>query len=486
MTGVEKTTVNVDYIQIIIACGIFSVFLFVIFITAGMTSLIPVIFASCLVIYQIASRRSPELEYKHGNKSMPFYAISLMVLPFVIATAIAYDGYANWPSIPQAIFIYSMSLSFWYTLLFVPLAIRSSYRESMIKEPKLYPAMSILIPAYNEEKVIGLTIEALIHADYPNKEIIIVDDGSNDNTLNIAKRYRHQAKVLHKENGGKASALNFGLAFAKGEIIVIVDADTIVGYDSLKMLARGFEKKEVAAVAGNIKIRNTINLLTKCQSLEYLTGIQIMRRGLDYFGSIPIVPGALGAFRRESLKEAGDYQKTTLVEDFDATITVLKSGLTVQGSNSAVGYTQAPQKLKDFFKQRKRWYRGNLQVMKRHNNILTNPRFGFLHKFAYPLMIINMLVIPFTGLLVWIFAAISIIQGGWQVVLLYTIMYVALQYLLSGLAIRIENGEKKNILYSVFLVIGYKQLVDFLTIKANIEEVLKRKAVWTSAERIRS
>jgi len=486
MNSEGKITMKVDYIQIILACGIFSIFLFAILITVGITSLIPVIFASCLVIYQIASKRSPELEYKYSNKSMSLYAISLMVLPFVIATTIAYDGYVNWLSIPQAIFIYSMSLSFWYTLLFVPLAIRSSYRESMLKEPRFFPSMSIIIPAFNEEKVIGLTIEGLIHADYPNKEIIIVDDGSKDNTLSIAKRYKHQAKVLHKENGGKASALNFGLAFAKGEIIVIVDADTIVGNNSLKMLARGFEKREVAAVAGNIKIRNAVNLLTRCQALEYLTGIQIFRRGLDYFGSIPIVPGALGAFRRESLKEAGDYQKSTLVEDFDATITVLKSGLTVQGSNSAVGYTQAPQKINDFFKQRKRWYRGNLQVMKRHNNILTNPRFGFLHKLTFPLMIMNMLIIPLTGLLVWIFAAISIIQGGWQVVLFFTALYIILQYLLSALAIRIDGDEKKNILYSVFLVIGYKQLVDFLTLKANFEEILKRKAVWTSAERVRA
>jgi cellulose synthase/poly-beta-1,6-N-acetylglucosamine synthase-like glycosyltransferase len=477
---------KVDFIQIIIACGIFSIFLFAMVITFSITSLIPIIFASGLVIYQIVSKGSPELEFKYGNKRMSLYAISLMVLPFVIATAIAYDGYVSWLSIPKAIFIWSISLSFWYSLLFVPLAIRSGYKESMMKEPDYYPIMSIIIPAYNEEKVIGLTIEALIHAEYPDKEIIIVDDGSIDNTLEIAKRYKHQAKVLHKENGGKASALNYGLTFAKGEIIVIVDADTVVGKKSLKMLARGFQKKEVAAVAGNIKIRNTVNLLTKCQALEYLTGIQIMRRGLDYFGSIPIVPGALGAFRRESLKEAGDYQKATLVEDFDATITVLKSGLSVQGSNSAVGYTQAPQKLNDFFKQRKRWYRGNLQVMKRHSNVLTNPRFGFLHKFTFPLMLINMLVIPFTGLAVWVFAAISVIQGEWQFVLFYTTMYIILQYLFSALAIRIDGDEKKNIVYSIFMLIGYKQLVDFLAIKAVIEEALKRKSVWTSAERVRS
>lgn len=449
-------------------------------------NLIPITFAGGLAIYQIISRKAPESEYKYKNKRIPVYAISLMVLPFFIATAMSYDQFTNWMSIPKAIFIWSMTLSFWYTLLFVPLAIISGYKESMSPEPRVYPMLSVIIPAYNEEKVIGRTIESLIQADYPNKEIILVDDGSKDKTLEVAQMYKRQVKVLHKDNGGKASALNFGLAYSKGEIIVIVDADTIVEINSLRMLAKGFQVKRVAAVAGNIKIRNKINILTWCQALEYLTGIQIMRRGLDYFGSIPIVPGALGAFSREALREVGDYHKSTLVEDFDVTIKVLKSGLVIQGSNSAVAYTQAPEKISDFYKQRKRWYRGNLQVMSRHGDIFTNPRFGYLHKLTFPLMVINTLIIPFTGLLVWIFAAISIIQGQWQFVLFFTTLFIILQYLLSALAIRIDGDDKKIVAYSIFMVIGFKQLTDFLTIKAIIEELLRTKSVWTSAERVRS
>ena len=120
-----------------------------------------------------------------------------------------------------------------------------------------------------------------------------------------------------------------------GDIVTIVDADTIIGHSSLKHIARSMAEENVAAVAGNVKIRNKVNWLTWCQSLEYLSGIQIMRRGLDYFGAITIVPGALGAFRKKKLEEAGSYHKETLVEDFDATMKVLRSGMIVNGSNKS-------------------------------------------------------------------------------------------------------------------------------------------------------
>ncbi len=449
-------------------------------------SLISVGFATGLVIYQITSKpRTGLSNYQSDKHSLSLHAAAMIILPFVIASAIAYEGYINWQSITKAIFVWSMTLSFWYSLLFIPLAIRSSYKESHASPSSYYPSVSILVPAYNEEKVIAQTIEALVNSDYPQKEIIVVDDGSEDKTLEIAQRYKSEIKVLHKENGGKASALNYGLVFAKGEIIVVVDADTIIGINSLKMIVSGFYNKEVVAIAGNIKIKKTMNWLTRCQALEYMTTIQLMRRGLDNFGTIAMVPGALGAFRRAVLREVGEYSKDTLVEDFDTTVKVLKSGLIVQGSNEAVAYTQAPQTLRDFYRQRKRWYRGNLQNMIKHKDILTTPRFGFLHKITWPLMVINMLVIPFTGFLILAFAIANVITGQWTFVLYFAVLYAILQHLLVALAIRIE-GDGKNILpYSIFALIGYKQLVDFLSMKAVIEEALKRKASWTSAERIK-
>jgi cellulose synthase/poly-beta-1,6-N-acetylglucosamine synthase-like glycosyltransferase len=369
-------------------------------------------------------------------------------------------------------------------MLFVPLAVRSAAREALLKEPTVYPRISVIVPAYNEEKVIGETIGALLATDYPDKEIIVVDDGSKDKTLEVAMKFKEKIKVIHKENGGKASALNQGLLYATGDIVVIVDADTIIGHSSLKHIAKSMIDENVAAVAGNVKIRNKINWLTWCQALEYMSGIQIMRRGLDYFGAITIVPGALGAFRKKKLEEAGTYHKDTLVEDFDATMKVLRSGMIVSGSSAATAYTQAPQTLRDYYNQRKRWYRGNLQVLRRHSDILLNPRFGYLQKLSYPLMAIHMLVIPIASIMLWGFVAYQLIIGNYQFVGFTLGMFIALQYLLSAMAIRMDNDDKRMILYSVFLVIGYKQLMDVLQIKAVIEELLGKKAKWTSAQRV--
>jgi cellulose synthase/poly-beta-1,6-N-acetylglucosamine synthase-like glycosyltransferase len=244
-------------------------------------------------------------------------------------------------------------------------------------------------------------------------------------------------------------------------------------------------EENVAAVAGNVKIRNKVNWLTWCQALEYLSGIQIMRRGLDYFGAITIVPGALGAFRKKKLEEAGTYHKETLVEDFDATMKVLRSGMIVNGSNAATAYTQAPQTFGDFYKQRKRWYRGNLQVLQRHSDILLNPRFGYLHRLSYPLMALHMLVVPIASIMLWAFAVYQLVIGNYAFVAFTLGMFILMQYLLSAMAVRMDKDDKKMILYSVFFVIGYKQIIDFLQIKAVAEEVLGQKAKWTSAQRVR-
>ncbi|CDI05458.1 glycosyltransferase family 2 protein [Candidatus Nitrosotenuis uzonensis] len=481
----SKEKAKTDPVLVLLAIVIFSLLIFTAYSMFSTLSIIAISLAAILVFFQIVSKTSPQVQYKYGRKGASLFSISVMIMPFGLGTIIAYDGYSSGAmSIIQTVFIWGLTLSFWQTMLFVPLAIRSIARESLLQAPTEYPRMSVLIPAYNEEKVIRTTIESLIATDYPDKEIIAIDDGSKDQTFSIMSEYKDKIKVIHKENGGKASALNAGMLYATGSIIVILDADTIIGYSSLKQLAKSFSNENVAAVAGNIKIRNRVNILTWCQALEYLSGIQIMRRGLDYFGAITIVPGALGAFKKDKLEEAGAYHKETLVEDFDATMKVLRSGMIVSGSNMATAYTQGPNTLIDFYKQRKRWYRGNLQVLRRHSDILLNPRFGYLQKFAYPLMAIHMLLIPSASLLVLGFAVYQIILGNYLYIAYTLGLYIILQHLLSAMAVRMDKDDKRLILYSTLMVIGYKQLTDILQLKAVIEEVFKLKAKWTSAKRV--
>lgn len=484
---VSKKTKKVqpDPVLIVLAVAIFALLIYNVYSISTYLSFISISMAAAIVFYHIISRKPPQTEYQYKSRLSSLYSMLILVLPFVFATIMAFEGYPAHVTLTQAIFVWALTLSFWQTMLFVPLAIRSAAREAMLKEPSTYPRISVIVPAYNEENVIRSTIESLLATDYQDKEIIVVDDGSTDKTLEIAMAYKDKIKVIHKENGGKASALNQGLLYATGEIVTIVDADTIIGYSSLKHIAKAMVDENVAAVAGNVKIRNKVNWLTWCQALEYMSGIQIMRRGLDYFGAITIVPGALGAFRKKKLDEAGAYHKDTLVEDFDATMKVLRSGMVVSGSSMATAYTQAPQTLRDYYNQRKRWYRGNLQVLKRHSDILLNPRFGYLQKLSYPLMAVHMLVIPIASIMLWAFVAYQIMIGNYQFVAFTLTLFITLQYLLSMMAVRMDNDDKRIILYSLFLVIGYKQLMDVLQIKAVIEEVLGKKAKWTSARRIK-
>jgi len=320
---------------------------------------------------------------------------------------------------------------------------------------------------------------------YPDKEIVVVDDGSNDKTFEIMSKYKKQAKILQKTNGGKASAINFGLAYSTGEIIVIVDADTIIGHDSLMHLAKGFAvDKNVAAVAGNIKVRNRKNWLTWCQAIEYVGGIQIARRALDVFGAISVVPGALGAFRKSVLEEIGSYHKDTVVEDFDVTLKILKTKLVIAGSTNSTAYTEAPESLKSLYKQRKRWYGGNLQVFARHSDALTNPRFGILQRFVFPYMIFSSCIMPFVGFITLGGAIYSAISGGGLFVLEMFTIFLALQCLQVSLAVRLDNEDPRLIPYGIFLVIGFKQIMDLFLIGAVIEHLFKKDITWTSADRI--
>ena len=481
--SIKKT--GIDHVQILLVCVIFSTLFLTVYLMKTDLTLISLAFAAGIIFYQILSARGTSSKFNYGRRLPSPFAVIMIALPFVIGTVAAYEGFQIWESPSKIIILWGMTITFWSTLMFVPLSVYSKFREDLQPEPSSYPTLSVLVPAYNEEKVIATTIEGLLNTTYPNKEIIVIDDGSKDDTLSIMSRYKNKIKVLHKENGGKASALNYGIAFAKGEIIVIVDADTIVGIDALQQIVKGFSRnKNVAAVAGNVKVRNRMNWLTWTQALEYVAGIEIVRRAFDFFGSITIVPGALGAFRKKTLEEVGTYHKDTLVEDFDATIKVLKSGYVIQGSTNSIAYTEAPQYLRDFYKQRKRWYRGNLQVLARHAETLFNPRYAFLYKIAFPFMIISMVVLPFAGLAVIGASIYELIMGDWFFVGEMFLLFIVLQTFMSALAVRIDREDPKLILYSPFLVIGYKQLVDILLIKGTIETLFGTKTKWTSAKRI--
>jgi cellulose synthase/poly-beta-1,6-N-acetylglucosamine synthase-like glycosyltransferase len=416
---------------------------------------------------------------------LPVLSLSCLfiLLPIVFGAALHFWGIF---SISTWVLFISLTMTMYYNFLNVPLAIYQKRQDSrQFNATGYFPSLTVLIPAYNEEKVIRRTLESVLEASYPDKEIIVVDDGSKDMTYLIAQEFTNKGvKVIHRPNGGKATALNHGLLFARGEIIVIVDADSQICKNTLIELVKGFRDPDVAAVAGNIKVLNRKKLLNKCQALEYIASINIYRRALDVFGSVTVVPGALGAYRREALVGGGVYDTDTLVEDFDVTIKALKSGKIVQASTSAVSYTEAPQTLKDLFKQRIRWYRGNFQALWKHRDAMYNSRYGFLQRLSFPHIAISMIFLPLAGV-VNIVSTIMILVSGAGMILVPTFLFFCfLQFLLCILAIELDGEDRKLAFYAPFLLLGYKQICDFILLKSFYDFVFRRnKLKWTSAKR---
>ncbi len=262
------------------------------------------------------------------------------------------------------------------------------------------PRVAILIPAYNEEKVIERTIRAALRSSYQNLRVIVIDDGSKDNTLQVARNSfpREQASgrllVVTKPNSGKADALNFGLLHLRDdeEIFAGIDADTVIARDAVALLVPHFLNPKVAAVAGNAKVGNRVNLWTRWQALEYITSQNFERRALNTLGAVSVVPGAIGAWRTSAAREIGAYHADTVAEDADLTMALLQRGYRVEYEDRALAYTEAPTNANGLMRQRFRWSFGILQAVYKHREAFA--RKGVLGWVALPNIIVFQILLP--------------------------------------------------------------------------------------------
>ncbi|MFX0032879.1 MAG: glycosyltransferase [Candidatus Hodarchaeota archaeon] len=362
-----------------------------------------------------------------------------------------------------------------------------------IKEFETTPSVSIIIPAYNEAKVIEKTIRSVLDLSYSQKEIIVVDDGSKDDTLKIAKflETHNPIRVISKKkNGGKWHALNKGIELSRSDIIVCIDADTVLDKNAIQPLVSHFSDSKVGAVAGNIKVGNRDKLLTKLQALEYISNLNIQRRSEAFFGIVTVVPGPLGAFRRSIIKEVGFYTGDTFAEDADLTFKILRAGYKIKYEPKSIGYTEAPISIFDLAKQRYRWYRGFLQVIIKHKGMFFNPKYGTTGLFMIPWVSLNGLIFSwfnyFAG--IWIFIFIFNPFSGF---LIYTRIYffwffffLIIEIAISTYAIYVDVREKPRIL---FYIIAYKLFYGYMTntirILSQLEQYLKYPMKWEAIKR---
>lgn len=381
--------------------------------------------------------------------------------------------------------------------------IRSRRREKVRFGGQFQPLVSVIVPAFNEAKVIVRTIASLLASDYPNFEIIVVDDGSTDGTYELSKEVFGKnplVSVFQKQNGGKAEALNFGWKKAKGEIIIGLDADTIFASGTIAALAHRFADERIGAVAGNAKVGNRINIVTKWQALEYVTSQNFDRRAFASLNCITVVPGSVGAWRRSVLEEAGGFSSDTLAEDQDLTIQVRKLGYKIGYEEDAIGLTEAPDSLKNLAKQRFRWSYGTLQCMWKHKYALVNPRYGTLGFVAMPnvwlFQILFPLISPLMDLM-FIWSLIGVVIGHLEhqqeyaqspsnlnQVLFYYALFLAVDWAGAFVAFMMERGEQKKLLgWLLIQRFGYRQVMYWVMFRSVITAIRGAVVGWGKLER---
>ena len=364
------------------------------------------------------------------------------------------------------------------------------------------PAVSVVIPAFNEDKVISRTIDSLLAQQYAGAlEIIVVDDGSTDSTYQQARaKYgEHQrVRVFTKANGGKASALNFGIAHALHDVIIALDADTLFARDTVAELVQPLADPRVAAVAGNAKVGNRINLVTRWQALEYVTSQNLDRRAFSLLDCITVVPGAVGAWRRPVINEVGGFRDDTLAEDQDLTLAVRRAGYSVAYADGAVALTEAPDTLRALARQRFRWSFGTLQCAWKHRATLFRRSYGTLGWIAMPNVWLFQLLLPALSPLadlMFVFSLLSVwatrtSHGGTyalvnlEQVLTYYAVFLLVDWAAAMIAFLFEPREEKQLTWLIFIQrFAYRQIMYWVVVKSFAAAIRGHVVGWGKLER---
>lgn len=352
------------------------------------------------------------------------------------------------------------------------------------------PLVTLIVPAFNEEPVIAHALQSLIELDYPDYEIIVVDDGSTDGTYEVASRFAQRSlripvRVVTKRNGGKADALNTGIALARGEFVLCMDGDTKLSRNALRALVRHFDDPRVGAVAGNVKVYNRENVLTRLQALEYIEGLAMVRKAQSFVRIVNIIPGPCGMFRKSVLQEVGCYDHDTYAEDCDLTLKILLNGWHVAYEPLAVGWVETPSRLLDLLKQRYRWTRGILQAIGKHRHIFWNPRrYGWVNSMTLWYMFIEGILWPITNILGNVFFCYVGLNYGVVIFVLYWwLQLTLLDVIAAAYCVVVEKEQPWLIPYAVLFRVFYVLVIDVAKVLASIEQWFGARMTWGKLER---
>jgi cellulose synthase/poly-beta-1,6-N-acetylglucosamine synthase-like glycosyltransferase/peptidoglycan/xylan/chitin deacetylase (PgdA/CDA1 family) len=340
--------------------------------------------------------------------------------------------------------------------------------------------VSVIVPAYNEAANIAATVRSLVASDYPRLEVIVVDDGSTDGTAAIVERLRLPGVfVLRQENAGKPAALNAGIRYARGELLVLVDGDTVFEPESVGLLVQPLADPTVGAVSGNTKVANRRGLLGRWQHLEYVIGFNLDRRMFDIARCMPTVPGAIGAFRRAAVRDVGGVSSQTLAEDTDFTMAIIRAGWRVVYEPDAVAWTEAPASLKQLWRQRYRWCYGTMQAMWKHRRALAQggPA-GKLGRRGLSYLLLFQVLLPLTAPMVDVYAVYGVIFLPLAKTAAVWCGFVAAQVLTAGYALHLDR-ERYGPLWTLPLQqVVYRQLMYLVVIQSTVMALVGGRLRW--------
>jgi poly-beta-1,6 N-acetyl-D-glucosamine synthase len=378
----------------------------------------------------------------------------------------------------NAIVVPIMVLSLVRVTLLLLLARRHARRPARW-DAAFQPPVSVIVPAYNEEVGIQATIRSLAASRYPDFEIIVVDDGSTDRTAERVEQLADPRTTLVRQpNGGKHAALNTGVARARHDIVVMIDGDTQFEPDTIRWLVAPLSDPSVGAVSGNAKVGNRTGILGRWQHVEYVMGFNLDRRALDVADALPIVPGAVGAFRRSAIEQVGGVAGDTLAEDGDLTMAMSRAGWRIVFEPRARAHTEAPATLVALWRQRYRWAYGTMQCMWKHRAAVVRRNEGHFGRRSLPYMVLFQVVLPFLGPLIDLFALYGILFLNARSFLAAWLGFAAIETLMGIYAFRLE-GERLGPLWTLPLQqFVYRQMVYLVVIQSMRSALLGSRLRW--------
>jgi len=423
-----------------------------------------------------------------GLLSILLIFIILFTLPLTVLT---FEGLMVYASIVSLVIFLFILLFRYFGILFLAYFYITKY--TVESHSNFFPFISIIIPAYNEGINLKTSVESLLKLNYSNYELIIVNDGSKDNTKEVGEALvgmqnginsKIKVSLINKPNGGKAKALNAGIQYSEADFVVCMDGDSVLTPDTLKNAVSHFEDPNVGAVAGNVKIANRNKWLTDLQALEYVEGLNLARSAQGQLRMVNIIPGPIGMFRKEALKDVGFYASDTFAEDADLTLKILAVGWKVNYEPNAQALTEAPVKLHQLLKQRYIWTRGILQAIRKHKKHLINPTLNFNNTIVLWGMLYEALIWPAMNIFANIFfIAVALLNGMSSLIFYWWVSIALLDFMSAVYCIAVEKEEFRLVPWALVYRMVFVLVIDITKAMATIEEFLGFEMEWGHLER---